>query len=78
MKLIILMLIKIYQKFSGLGLPRCRFTPSCSDYAYDAIECHGILRGMWLIAKRLIRCHPFCIGGYDPVPLKGNICKKIL
>ncbi|RZI46209.1 membrane protein insertion efficiency factor YidD [Candidatus Finniella inopinata] len=58
--------------------PRCRFEPTCSRYAIHAIECHGLLKGLWLVAKRLLRCHPYetvsrRIGapwGYDPVPEK--------
>ena len=50
--------------------PRCRFYPSCSCYALTAIERHGALRGFWLGLCRLLRCHPFAPGGYDPVPDK--------
>jgi putative membrane protein insertion efficiency factor len=46
----------------------CRFVPSCADYARDAVLRYGILRGSWLAAKRLARCHPLCEGGFDPVP----------
>jgi putative membrane protein insertion efficiency factor len=46
----------------------CRFLPSCADYAREAVIRHGVLRGSWLAATRLARCHPFCAGGHDPVP----------
>jgi len=48
--------------------PRCRFYPSCSVYAHTAIERHGVWRGGWLSLRRLLRCHPFNQGGFDPVP----------
>jgi len=48
--------------------PRCRFSPTCSQYAIEAIKIHGMLRGGWLASKRIIKCHPGHPGGFDPVP----------
>ncbi|NHC16348.1 membrane protein insertion efficiency factor YidD, partial [Motilibacter deserti] len=53
---------------SPLTPPQCRYYPSCSNYAYTAVSTHGAVRGLWLSARRLLRCHPFTAGGYDPVP----------
>lgn len=64
----ILFLIKIYQFFSKYTPPVCRFTPTCSEYARQAIEKYGVLKGGWLAIKRISKCHPWHEGGYDPVP----------
>ena len=48
--------------------PRCRYVPSCSEYAYEAVQKYGIFKGLFLALKRVIRCHPFHPGGYDPLP----------
>ena len=70
MKRIFLTLIRFYQKYISPAFPaRCRFRPTCSRYAYEAITKYGALKGGWLALKRLLRCHPFYKGSwYDPVP----------
>lgn len=69
MSRILLALLSAYRRFlSPLLGPHCRFTPSCSHYAVDAIKTHGAARGSWLAVKRVGRCHPFNPGGEDPVP----------
>lgn len=72
LKKLILFLIRTYQvtlspRFSGGA---CRFTPTCSQYAIEAIETHGLIKGSALAFWRILRCNPFCKGGYDPVPPK--------
>ena len=62
-------LIRGYQRFLSPALPpSCRFHPSCSQYALEAVGRYGALRGVWLAVRRLARCHPFHPGGFDPVP----------
>ena len=66
---LVMLPIRGYQRFISPGLPpSCRFTPSCSQYALEAVSKYGALQGGWLAARRLIRCHPFNPGGYDPIP----------
>ncbi len=61
-------LIKVYRRVvSPMLPPSCRFTPSCSLYTLQAVEKYGLLRGSFMGARRLLRCHPFSEGGYDPV-----------
>ncbi len=67
-RLVLIAPIRFYQRFISPALPRrCRYHPTCSDYAVQAIKRYGILRGSVLAAWRLLRCNPFSPGGYDPV-----------
>ena len=62
-------LIRLYQySFSAVGAPSCRFTPTCSGYAIEALQRHGMARGGWLALRRIARCHPWGGDGSDPVP----------
>jgi len=64
--------LRFYQRFISPALPRrCRYHPTCSAYAVQAVERHGVLRGVILAAWRLLRCNPWSLGGYDPVPARA-------
>jgi putative membrane protein insertion efficiency factor len=68
MKKVILFLIRFYRKhLSPLKKPCCRFYPSCSEYAFQAVEKYGAAKGTYLAGKRILKCHPFHSGGYDPL-----------
>lgn len=65
----VLWALRMYKRHISPGLrPACRFIPTCSEYAYTAVERYGFRKGGWMALKRLLRCNPFCRGGYDPVP----------
>lgn len=67
MKKVLIFLIGVYQKFSVLTPPVCRFTPTCSEYTKQAIAKYGVIKGGWLGIKRICKCHPLHPGGYDPL-----------
>lgn len=70
MKKTVILFINLYQKFLSplKGRPTCIYTPTCSQYAIEALEKYGFLKGSFLAVKRILRCHPFAKGGYDSVP----------
>jgi hypothetical protein len=65
---LLLIILRMYKRWISPMLPSaCRFHPTCSEYTMDAVQKHGALRGMWMGVRRLLRCHPFHEGGFDPV-----------
>lgn len=86
MKRFLLAIIRFYQKYASFDTgmirlilplgPTCRYKPTCSQYTYDAIESYGIIYGLWLGMKRILRCHPWAAGGFDPIPVSRSKLKK--
>lgn len=74
MKYILIFFVKIYKKcISPFKTPCCRFYPTCSQYAIEALKTHGAIKGSYYSIKRILRCNPFCKGGNDPVPPKISV-----
>lgn len=78
MKKICIFLIEFYRKFISPLKPKptCRFIPTCSEYALEAYKIHGFFKGTYLTVRRILRCNPFCRGGFDPVPEKKSPADK--
>ena len=76
MKNITIKIIKIYQKIPGPWHNHCRYYPTCSEYAIEALSNYGFVKGIILSIRRIVRCNPFGGYGYDPVPKKGDIHEK--
>lgn len=75
LRLPVLLPLYLYTYYvSLLFAPRCRFYPSCSRYAYEAVRIHGVLKGLWLTTQRLLKCHPWHRGGIDLVPESKSLC----
>ena len=73
MRRVLIGALRVYKRYlSPLLPPACRFEPTCSIYAMEAIEMYGPARGVWLAIRRLLRCHPFSRGGFDPVPVPAE------
>lgn len=69
----LVLLVRVYQAtLSPIVGRQCRYSPTCSNYAIDALNEFGPLKGAWLAARRVVRCHPFARGGYDPSPIRGR------
>ena len=79
MKWLCIWLIRFYRRFISpyKSQPTCRFTPSCSTYGLEAFTTHGFFVGLFLTVRRILRCHPFHPGGYDPVPKKGEVFRSL-
>jgi putative membrane protein insertion efficiency factor len=68
MKKVVIYLIQLYRKYiSPMSAPKCKYTPTCSEYAIEAVEKHGVFKGGFMAFYRILRCNPFSKGGYDPV-----------
>lgn len=77
MKYVLIGLLRLYRMLiSPLYGQVCRYYPSCSAYALEAVQVHGSIKGSWLAVRRLARCHPWAAGGFDPVPRHGDATTK--